>query len=212
LVVALIVGGLVGVSGFGVLPNITPSITAALTLLACLPSLVPLWRRPSIPALLSSSLLCALSAFLFGWHVHEKAIMTALVPLGLLSLWHVDWARLWVTLATTAHVSFFPLIFTPIEGPVKYLLTASYFVLSLWLLHSYHHPASSPSSSPALLTLFDKLYLAGFAPVLLLSNFILPALLSRFEFLPLLLISCYCSIGTITSWIRCYRLHFAKHE
>ena len=46
------------------------------------PILVKLWQRPSFPSLVHAVALCAGASFLFGWHVHEKAILLVLIPLG----------------------------------------------------------------------------------------------------------------------------------
>ena len=44
-------------------------------------SLTPLWFRPSYRSLLQGITACGFASFMFGWHVHEKAVMLILVPL-----------------------------------------------------------------------------------------------------------------------------------
>ncbi|KAK8818248.1 dolichyl pyrophosphate Man9GlcNAc2 alpha-1,3-glucosyltransferase [Blastocystis sp. ATCC 50177/Nand II] len=56
-----------------------------LTLAACLPSLLLLWRKPSLPSALFSLFSCALSFFLFSYQVHEKTILFPLLPMVLLA-------------------------------------------------------------------------------------------------------------------------------
>ena len=46
------------------------------------PCLVRLWTSPSPPRdFLRCLVLCGFASFLFGWHVHEKAIMMVTIPL-----------------------------------------------------------------------------------------------------------------------------------
>lgn len=46
------------------------------------PAVAHLWLRPRGPgAFLRCLLICALGSFMFGWHVHEKAILIAILPL-----------------------------------------------------------------------------------------------------------------------------------
>lgn len=68
--------GLVQDASFLILPDVRPVVTFVLTLLFQLPALGSLWKWPQDPWLqLRALVLCALSSFLFGWHVHEKAIL-----------------------------------------------------------------------------------------------------------------------------------------
>lgn len=78
---AALTGGLVGDVSFAVLPNIAPWLAGMLTLAAMVPVLVLLWRRPSRSRFLFAVVICALSSFVFGWHVHEKAVLVPLLPL-----------------------------------------------------------------------------------------------------------------------------------
>ncbi|PVU96535.1 hypothetical protein BB561_001137 [Smittium simulii] len=73
--------GIVGNTEFGVLPDIEPSWTFIITILSQLPYLVRAWKNPKPNNLIASIIGCALSSFMFGWHVHEKAVLLYLVPL-----------------------------------------------------------------------------------------------------------------------------------
>lgn len=75
--------GLIGSTTFGVLPNITPTLTFGLTLSISLIYLTKLWFDPSYKRFLDSIVLSAMTSFLVGWHVHEKAALLFLVPLRL---------------------------------------------------------------------------------------------------------------------------------
>ena len=44
--------------------------------------LAKLWRVPSYKSFVCALTLCGYTSFMFGWHVHEKAILLVLVPLG----------------------------------------------------------------------------------------------------------------------------------
>lgn len=43
--------------------------------------LVKLWRAPTYKSFVTALTLCGWTSFMFGWHVHEKAILLVLVPL-----------------------------------------------------------------------------------------------------------------------------------
>ncbi|MEQ2272186.1 glycosyl transferase, partial [Xenotaenia resolanae] len=111
---ASMTGGLVQEFQHSVLPSISPSITLVCTLLSVLPAVVSIWRRPrGSRAFLRCLLLCALGSFMFGWHVHEKAILIAILPLSILAVESREDAGIFLVLTTTGHYSLFPLLYTP---------------------------------------------------------------------------------------------------
>jgi len=73
--------GLIGETTFGVLPNVTPKMCFSLTFGFTLVYLSKLWFDPSFKRFLDSVVLSAMTSFLWGWHVHEKAVLLFLVPL-----------------------------------------------------------------------------------------------------------------------------------
>ncbi|XP_077820165.1 dolichyl pyrophosphate Glc1Man9GlcNAc2 alpha-1,3-glucosyltransferase isoform X25 [Macaca mulatta] len=79
---ASMTSGLVQQFQHTVLPSVTPLTTLICTLIAILPSIFCLWFKPQGPrGFLRCLTLCALSSFMFGWHVHEKAILLAILPM-----------------------------------------------------------------------------------------------------------------------------------
>ena len=68
-------GGLVGVSSFAVLPQIQPAHTAVLVVAAMTPALARAWRCPKPAEFLDAVTYACLCSFVFGYHVHEKAIL-----------------------------------------------------------------------------------------------------------------------------------------
>jgi alpha-1,3-glucosyltransferase len=73
--------GLVGDTSFAVLPNVKPMHTFLITIIFQIVFLVKLWRTPTYRSFLTALTLCGYTSFMFGWHVHEKAILLVLVPL-----------------------------------------------------------------------------------------------------------------------------------
>jgi alpha-1,3-glucosyltransferase len=113
-------GGLVHDSdAHRLLPNITPGRTLALVGLALLPAMAKLWRRPSQRNFAACLIYSSFCFFMLSWHVHEKAILMATVPLAPLvfALGTTDSKgqgsptayRLFLLLAMTGHLSLFPL-------------------------------------------------------------------------------------------------------
>jgi alpha-1,3-glucosyltransferase len=73
--------GLVGDSELSVLPNVSPLTALIFTVLSQLPILYQLWKHPTHNKFMHALILCGYGSFLFGWHVHEKAILMVLIPL-----------------------------------------------------------------------------------------------------------------------------------
>lgn len=75
--------------------------------------------------------LCGYASFLFGWHVHEKAILLVIVPFSLLCLKDRRYLGAFRPLAVSGHVSLFPLLFTAHEFPIKVVYTILWLVVFL---------------------------------------------------------------------------------
>ncbi|RVE63338.1 hypothetical protein OJAV_G00135290 [Oryzias javanicus] len=198
---ASMTGGLVQEFQHSVLPSVSPSVTLICTLLSILPALASIWRRPrGARGFLRCLLLCALGSFMFGWHVHEKAILIAILPLSILAVESREDAGIFLLLSTTGHYSLFPLLFTPAELPIKVCLMLMFSLFSFSALRKLH------SGGGSLLRPLEHVYLLGLGLVALFSEVLFPLSpwKQRLPFLPLLATSVYCSVGVSYSFLRLY--------
>ncbi|GAB7337147.1 hypothetical protein MBLNU457_g2541t2 [Dothideomycetes sp. NU457] len=123
--------GLVGDTSFAVLPDISPRVTASLTLAAQIPALLKVFFSPTWDDFVGAITLCGFASFLFGWHVHEKAILLVIIPFSLLAIKDRRYLGAFRPLAVSGHVSLFPLLFTTQEFPIKTVYTILWLILFL---------------------------------------------------------------------------------
>ncbi|KAF7301365.1 Alpha-1,3-glucosyltransferase [Mycena indigotica] len=238
--------GLVGDTVFAVIPNIKPMHTFTITvafqsvlellsffilgLTTMQIALVKLWFTPTYKSFLTSLTLCGYASYLFGWHVHEKAILLVLVPLSLLAAERHAYFRTFILASVAGVFSLFPLIFTPGESMVKVVYSVLWiiFVYVPLTRRVYEYPNSL---SFVIIDTLEKVYLAGF-PLLQLFVTLFPVYMARratsdvsgtcvssaeftcpepepqtpqtkaMEFLPLMLTSVYCSVGLVWGFCR----------
>ncbi|XP_066248706.1 dolichyl pyrophosphate Glc1Man9GlcNAc2 alpha-1,3-glucosyltransferase [Euwallacea similis] len=198
--------GLVQEFTHSVLPTIRPSTTMALTVLFIVPLMGKLFVLKKDPLnFLRCLVLSGLTSFLFGWHVHEKAILMIIIPLCILSVLNQRDAKIFLMLATIGHYSLFPLLFPVSLIFVKILLLILYTSYAFYVEYKIHLASACRYSLP-LLNIAESLYLLGLTLVFFYENVIhkLSGLDSKLPFLPLMLTSFYCSLGVVYCWARYY--------
>ncbi|KAI2626709.1 glycosyltransferase family 57 protein [Hypoxylon sp. NC1633] len=201
--------GLVGDTAFAVLPEITPRMCFALTLLFQVIPLVKLFFRPNWDAFIGAVTLCGYSSFLFGWHVHEKAILLVIIPFSLIALKDRRHLSAFRPLAVSGHVSLFPLLYTPAEFPIKTVYTIFWLVLFLMVFDRM-----APASNRTRFFLFDRftiLYIAISIPLIVYCSLLHPIIFGKsYEFLPLMFMSSYSAVGVVGSWIGFMVVYFTS--
>lgn len=95
------------------------------------PALLKLFLQPDWQTFVSTLTLCGYASFLFGWHVHEKAILLVIIPFSLLALKDRRYLGAFRPLAVAGHVSLFPLLFTAMEFPIKVVYTILWLIVML---------------------------------------------------------------------------------
>ncbi|GAM90368.1 hypothetical protein ANO11243_084110 [Dothideomycetidae sp. 11243] len=201
--------GLVGDTAFAVLPEITPRITFLLTIAAQAPALVRVFLKPTWETFVGCLTLCGYASFLFGWHVHEKAVLLVIIPFSLLALKDRRYLGAFRPLAVAGHVSLFPLLFTAQEGPIKTVYTVFWLVLFL-LAFDRMAPASNTARF-FLLDRFTILYVAVAIPLTLYCSLVHQLVFgAKLEFLPLMFISSYSAIGVFGSWLGFLVVYFTS--
>ncbi|KAF2112593.1 ALG6, ALG8 glycosyltransferase family-domain-containing protein [Lophiotrema nucula] len=193
--------GLVGDSSFAVLPDVPPLACFILTLALQIPFLVRLLIKPTWETFIGAVTLCGYASFLFGWHVHEKAILLVIIPFSLIALRDRRYFGAFRPLAVAGHVSLFPLLFTAAEFPVKTVYTI--FWLVLFLLTFDRLAPASPHPRVFLLDRFSLAYIAISIPLIAYCSLFHGIIFGkRYEFLPLMFTSSYSAVGVVGSWVQ----------
>jgi alpha-1,3-glucosyltransferase len=153
--------------------------------------------------------LCGYASFLFGWHVHEKAILLVIIPFSLIALKDRRFLGAFRPLAVSGHVSLFPLLFTEAEFPLKTVYTVFWLVLFL-LVFDHLTPAAS---KPRIFVLdrLTQLYIAVAIPLIVYCSLVHTIVFgARYEFLPLMFISAYSALGVVASWVGFLVVYFTN--
>ncbi|XP_018321330.1 probable dolichyl pyrophosphate Glc1Man9GlcNAc2 alpha-1,3-glucosyltransferase isoform X2 [Agrilus planipennis] len=212
---AVMTGGLVQEFSHSILPNITPFVTLIITAFFMLPGCIKLWSYGnSRDNFVRSLILCSLTSFLFGWHVHEKAILMTIIPLSILSIFDREDAKIFLLLSAVGHYSLFPLLFPRSLIVVKVLLYVVYTTYEFYSL-SYLFPLRKRQHyTLPLLNFYESFYLFSLVPLFLYENFIhsFLGLSKTLPFLPLMTTSVYCSFGIIYCWAKYFKYFFENDK
>lgn len=192
--------GLVGDTAFAVLPEISPRTCFVLTLFFQVLPLIKLFSQPTWETFIGAVTLCGYASFLFGWHVHEKAILLVIIPFSLIALRDRRHLGAFRPLAVAGHVSLFPLLFTPAEFPIKTIYTITWLVVFLMAFDRLAPASNKPRIF--LLDRFSTLYIAVSIPLILYCSLLHQIIFGKsYEFLPLMFTSSYTAIGVVGSWL-----------
>lgn len=175
---------------FKSIPEPSPLVCAVLLLISMLPATVIIFRRPTKRKLIQTVVYVSLCSFMLAYHVHEKAILTALIPLTLLVesgdrlthnflFWQVS---LWGLLGL------FPLLFRPIELAFKLASYFGYLELASYLL-------TTPNRR-----MLQRQQLAAISVGVVIGILEFFPSHGKWEFLPLLITSIVCAHGLIGCW------------
>ena len=204
---ATLTGGLVGEASFSVLPNISSITTMVLVVLGMFPCTWSLWRHPHPLRFPRAVVVCTLTSFIFGYHVHEKAILMTIVPLAILCCRGEDGDTdtdtdikdfLFLTIVGT--FSLFPLLIRKEEYGIKIGLLITYLLIAIpWMQRTKGNKKTKGGFS-----VVERVYLWGLLPLELYCLVGHPLLFGtqRFPFLPLMATSVYCGVGVCGCWGR----------
>ena len=172
------------------LPPISAGVCLLLVLITCLPALVVTYRRPGARSLTRGVVHCSLSAFMLGYHVHEKAV---LVPMGVQTLLiFSDWGRdstsnnhhpkgkagltkappslyLLFVMAAAGVFGLFPLFTQRQELVTKTIIYAVYMAVLSYLCYGVHYKHVQPARQAVTASEASKWQLPGWAIVLVFA-------------------------------------------
>lgn len=194
--------GLVGDSELSILPKILPITTLILTVLSQAPILYQLWKNPTHDKFMQALILCGYGSFLFGWHVHEKAILMILVPLSLISCTDKYHARFYYILSCIGSFSLFPLLFNSAELITKVVIAVSYALIAPMLINNM----LKSKRQTLQFTKIESIYLKGLVVLFLVVTCLEFMDQSQYEFLPLMMNSVYSAIGVFYIWLQLSKL------
>lgn len=208
--------GIVGDIEFIVLPTITPRLSFFLTLFYQVMALIPLFMQPTYERFIGALTLCAYASFIFGWHVHEKAILIVIFPAAFLVLKDIRLLDCFSLLLSCGHLSLFPLIYTCEEWLLKVVYALLWYIIFHFCFRKVANVSSASQIQVSNLLSVEKvssLFILASIPVLITVSLIelLDAkfeILKKLRFMKLMIISIYCGVGVISSWNRFNWLYF----
>mmetsp|Transcript_599 Transcript_599/g.931 ORF Transcript_599/g.931 Transcript_599/m.931 type:complete len:603 (-) Transcript_599:178-1986(-) len=201
------------------LPEVPPSVCALLLMLGLSPSMRYAWKAAS-SMLTEGSVYCdqsrsffvtavvfsSFSGFMLAYHVHEKAIMTAILPLTLLSTQSRRHAQLYLRTSALGHFGLLPLLYQPAELGLKTVTYVAFLAASVWALKITAEGTSSDGTGKGkskLTNTWDRAGLIALLVVYVFMEIVHPLLLAsneKLEFLPLLMTSVFCAVGLMACW------------
>lgn len=211
------------------LPSIKPTTTFVLVALFMIPVVIKFLlqtdrRRPML--FMKGLTLSTFISFMFGWHVHEKAIILVLLPMVPLSFTDPQLRDAFMRLTLAGTYSLFPLIYQPAEYVTKLSLLVAYysFARSHCATLDQHGQSQQAVKSGSKYTL-DWLWTRAYRfmdcayILLIILNELYFALifgklnyswnplarLNKYEFLPLMMTSTLSALGITTSFLEIYR-------
>lgn len=166
--------------------------------------------RPTWDTFVGAVTLCGYASFLFGWHVHEKAVLLIIIPFSLIALKDRRYLGAFRPLAVAGHVSLFPLLFTATEFPIKTAYTIFWLILFLFVFDRV-----APVPERPRVFLFDRfsfLYITVSIPLILYCSLFHQIVfgLNRYEFVPLMFMSAYSAVGIVGSWLGFMVVYFTS--
>jgi alpha-1,3-glucosyltransferase len=175
------------------LPNVEPAATAVALLVANVPCCAAAWKAAatrSNDALLLGVTGAAVTSFQFAYHVHEKAIVTALVPLTAWTCLPTNENRLHLLWEWTAVacVGLFPILFPPQELPLKIFSLTAYLAVIQGLAARQHEQTVRRRRWT---------FLAGMAFTVTQLELIPVRYFGRYEFVPLAVTSLVCATALL---------------
>lgn len=197
--------GIVGDIEFLILPTITPKLTFLLTVFYQIMPLVPLFIQANFYRFIGSLTLCGFASFLFGWHVHEKAILLVIFPISFLIVRDTRLLNTYNLLVSCGYVSLFPLIFTSSEWTIKVFYTLLWYIIYSFNFRNVTILPKHVTNQGVILDRFINLFILGLILIVAFTSLIdlfesKIEILKKLGFLKLILISVYCGMGIIGSW------------
>lgn len=167
----------------------SPLVCALLMFASMIPALLVVSSRRTNVKLVQAVVYCSLCSFMLAWHVHEKAIMTALIPLTLLVCRNdkrYSHSLLFWQMSLWGLLGLFPLLFRPVELAFKVVSYVMFLTMCIVFSKEAFGTFRLVCS-----------FLAGLVIVVLE---VLP-IQGKWEFLPLMITSIICALGLAGCWI-----------
>ncbi|CAM9164738.1 unnamed protein product [Chrysoparadoxa australica] len=199
--VASTTGGLVHNVGTSVLPPITPSTAMLLTLAAILPALVKVWRCPTPRVFQWAAIHSSLSAFMLGWHVHEKAILVPILQLAVLAIDAHEASKMFMMTSIAGVYALLPLIIPPREQYIAALLHWLYLMLASSVLGERW---KSRTPKVKVIGPLEKCAVGILAIRWLMLDYVLYMTVPGMAFMPQLLTSVLCSVALLVPWVEVF--------